>query len=99
MTTVAPTGTLAMIADCSSGIEPLFAVSFVKRVLDGRELVYVHAAFIRMAREGGFYSEELMQTVARMGGVQELAAVPAIVAFPIVRGSEAYLSWVREETG
>jgi ribonucleoside-diphosphate reductase alpha chain len=76
VTTVAPTGTLAMIADCSSGIEPLFAVSFVKRVMDGRELVYVHPAFIRMAREGGFYSEGLMQTVARMGGVQELAEVP-----------------------
>jgi ribonucleoside-diphosphate reductase alpha chain len=76
VTTIAPTGTLAMIADCSSGIEPLFAVSYVKRVLDGRELVYVHPAFIRMAREGGFMSDGLMRTVARTGGVQELDEVP-----------------------
>ena len=77
VTTVAPTGTLAMIADCSSGIEPLFAVSYVKRVLDGRELVYVHPAFVRMARERGFLSDELMRTIAKTGGVQGLAAVPA----------------------
>jgi ribonucleoside-diphosphate reductase alpha chain len=76
VTTVAPTGTLAMIADCSSGIEPLFAVSYIKRVLDGRELVYVHPAFVRMAKESGFFSEGLMHTVARTGGVQELAEVP-----------------------
>ncbi len=79
VTTVAPTGTLAMIADCSSGIEPLFAVSYIKRVLDGRELVYIHPAFIRLAREQGFLSEGLMQTVARTGGVQELAEVPESV--------------------
>lgn len=76
VTTVAPTGTLAMIADCSSGIEPLFAVSYVKRVLDGRELVYVHPAFVRMAAEYGFGSENLMRMVARTGGVQELTEVP-----------------------
>jgi ribonucleoside-diphosphate reductase alpha chain len=76
VTTVAPTGTLAMIADCSSGIEPLFAVSFVKRVLDGRQLVYVHPAFVRMAKELGFWSEAMLATVARTGGVQEIADVP-----------------------
>jgi len=76
VTTVAPTGTLAMIADCSSGIEPLFAVSFVKRVLDGRELVYVNPAFVRLAKEMGFWSEAMMQMIARTGGVQELAEVP-----------------------
>jgi ribonucleoside-diphosphate reductase alpha chain len=79
VTTVAPTGTLAMIADCSSGIEPLFAVSYVKRVMDGRELVYIHPAFVRMARAQGFYSEELMRMVARTGGVQSLTEVPAAV--------------------
>lgn len=79
VTTVAPTGTLAMIADCSSGIEPLFAVSFVKRVLDGRELVYVHPAFVRLARAAGFLSDELMHTIARTGGVQGLPPVPAPV--------------------
>jgi len=79
VTTVAPTGTLAMIADCCSGIEPLFAVSFVKRVLDGRELVYVHPAFQRLAAAQGFLSAELMHTIARTGGVQGLAQVPAAV--------------------
>ncbi len=79
VTTIAPTGTLAMIADCSSGIEPIFAVSFIKRVLDGRELVYVHPAFVRLARSGGYLSEELMHTIAHTGGVQGLAPVPAEV--------------------
>ena len=79
VTTVAPTGTLAMIADCSSGIEPLFAVSYVKRVMDGRELVYVHPAFVRIARERGFMSDELMRTVAQTGGVQGLSTVPGEV--------------------
>jgi ribonucleoside-diphosphate reductase alpha chain len=79
VTTVAPTGTLAMIADCSSGIEPLFAVSYIKRVLDGRELVYVHPAFVRIAKEQGFLSDSLMETVARTGGVQELSQVPEAV--------------------
>jgi ribonucleoside-diphosphate reductase alpha chain len=79
VTTVAPTGSIAMIADCSSGIEPLFAVSYVKRVLDGSELTYVHPGFERRVHEAGLDSETLRRVVARTGGVRELAELPEAI--------------------
>lgn len=76
VTTIAPTGTISIIAGCSSGIEPLFAVNYVKRVMDGTDLVEVNPMFEKVARERGFYSEELMKTIAERGGVRGLAEVP-----------------------
>ncbi len=76
VTTIAPTGTLSIIASCSSGIEPLFAVSYIKRVMDGTELVEVNPYFERIARKRGFYSEELMRKIAERGGVRGMAEVP-----------------------
>jgi len=76
VTTIAPTGTLSIIASCSSGIEPLFAISYIKRVMDGTELVEVNPYFERVARERGFYSEELMRKIAERGGVRGMAEVP-----------------------
>lgn len=75
-TTIAPTGSISIIAGCSSGIEPLFAVAFVRKVLDGTELVEVNEHFEKMARERGFYSEELMKKVAERGSVRDLDEVP-----------------------
>ena len=60
-TTIAPTGTLSIIADCSSGIEPLFALSFVRNVMDNDKLMEVNPYFESVAREKGFYSTELME--------------------------------------
>lgn len=76
VTTIAPTGTLSIIASCSSGVEPLFAVSYVKRVLDGAELVEVNPCFEAVARDRGFYSEELMRKIADNGGVRGIDEVP-----------------------
>jgi ribonucleoside-diphosphate reductase alpha chain len=76
VTTIAPTGTLSIIASCSSGIEPLFAISYIKRVMDGTELVEVNPYFERVARERGFYSEELMRKIAERGSVRGMAEVP-----------------------
>ncbi|MBM4237145.1 MAG: adenosylcobalamin-dependent ribonucleoside-diphosphate reductase, partial [Euryarchaeota archaeon] len=53
---IAPTGTISMIADCSSGIEPLYAISYVKHVLGGEHLREIHPEFVRVAKERGFYS-------------------------------------------
>jgi len=70
-TTIAPTGTISIIADASSGIEPLFALAYVRRnVLDADELPVVNPLFERVAKERGFYSPELMRRVAREGSIQ-----------------------------
>ncbi|MCL0057457.1 vitamin B12-dependent ribonucleotide reductase [Dehalococcoidales bacterium] len=63
-TTIAPTGTLSIIAGCSSGIEPLFALSYVRNILDGDQLVEVNPYFEEVAKKEGFYSEELMRQLA-----------------------------------
>ena len=77
VTTIAPTGTISIISDCSSGIEPLFAVAFVrKNVLGGEELVDVNRLFERVAKEKGFYSEELMREISKTGSVREIDSIP-----------------------
>jgi ribonucleoside-diphosphate reductase alpha chain len=77
-TTIAPTGTISIIAGASSGIEPIFALSYVRRnLLDaGDELVEVNPAFERVAKERGFYSDDLMRRIAETGSVQNMAEVP-----------------------
>ncbi len=64
---VAPTGTISIIAGCSSGIEPLFALAFVRNVMDGTRLLEVNPLFEQVAREQGFFSPELMEQVAQRG--------------------------------
>ncbi len=76
VTTIAPTGTISIIANSSSGIEPLFAVSYIRTVLDKNRLVEVNPAFERIARERGFYSAELMERIAEAGTVRGMAEVP-----------------------
>jgi ribonucleoside-diphosphate reductase alpha chain len=76
-TTIAPTGTISIIAGCSSGIEPLFAVSYVRRkILDDDEMIEVHPYFEEIAHSGGFYSEALMKRIAEEGSVRHLEGVP-----------------------
>jgi ribonucleoside-diphosphate reductase alpha chain len=79
VTTIAPTGTISIIANASSGVEPLFAVSFVKNVMDGTKLIEVNPYFEQIAKERGFYSEELMQRIAEHGTVADIPEVPADV--------------------
>jgi ribonucleoside-diphosphate reductase alpha chain len=75
-TVIAPTGTLSIIAGCSSGIEPVFALSFVRRVLEGRELLEINPVFESEAKARGFYSAELMLEIARAGSIGEVREVP-----------------------
>ena len=75
-TTIAPTGTLSMIANCSSGVEPLFAIVYEKNVLDGQHLMEVHPAFERVAKQEGFYSEEFMKMVAESGSLNKIYGIP-----------------------
>lgn len=76
VTTIAPTGTLSIIAGCSSGIEPLFAVSFVRNVLDGTKMIDVNPYFEKTAIERGFWSSELMEAIAKKGSVQGFEEIP-----------------------
>ena len=76
VTTIAPTGTISIIANTSSGIEPIFAVSFVRQVLDNNILVEVHPLFEKMAKERGIYSEALMEKIAEHGTIQEIQEIP-----------------------
>ena len=75
-TTIAPTGTISIICNTSSGIEPLFAVSYVRQVLDNDVLVEVHPIFEKIARERGFYSRELMRKIAEQGSIQKMDEIP-----------------------
>jgi ribonucleoside-diphosphate reductase alpha chain len=75
-TTIAPTGTLSIIASCSGGIEPIFALSFTKNILDGAHLVEVNPYFEEAARQGGFYSEELMKKLAEGVHLKDIEGVP-----------------------
>jgi len=76
VTTIAPTGTISMIAGCSSGIEPIFALAFTRNVLDGAELVEANPLFEEIAKERGFYTPELMKQVAKTGGLHDVNDVP-----------------------
>src|SRR6185369_14089088 len=76
VTTIAPTGTISIIANASSGVEPLFAVSYIRTVMDKNVLVEVNPIFEKIAKERGFYSEALMQKIAEHGTVQDIAEIP-----------------------
>jgi ribonucleoside-diphosphate reductase alpha chain len=76
VTTVAPTGTISIIAGCSSGIEPLFAVSFMRNVLGGARLFETNYLFEEVAKKRGFYSAKLLEEIARTGSVQKIEGVP-----------------------
>lgn len=92
-TTIAPTGSISMIFDVSSGIEPLFAISFVKRVLDGKELLYVNKYFEKTAIDRGFYSKELMLRIANKNSIQDILEIPEDVRKVFVVAHDIAPEW------
>ena len=76
VTTIAPTGTLCMIAEVSSGIEPVYAIVYAKHVLNGSELLYINSQFEKEVKEREIYSHELMRKVAKTGSIQEIKEIP-----------------------
>jgi ribonucleoside-diphosphate reductase alpha chain len=93
VTTIAPTGTISIIAGASSGIEPLFAISYVRRVLEGTELVEVHPYFEEVARRRGFYSPELMRAVAQTGSVRDFKEIPKDIRRLFVTAHDVSPRW------
>ena len=76
VTTIAPTGTISMIADTSGGIEPNFALVYVKRVMDDDRLLYMNRHFEDAAKAGGWFSRDLMEKIAAGAYLAKLAEVP-----------------------
>jgi ribonucleoside-diphosphate reductase alpha chain len=93
VTTIAPTGTLSIIAGCSSGIEPLFAVCYVRNVMDDDHLVEVNPYFELAAKREGFYSPELMRKIAAHASLREVEEVPEEVQQLFVTAHDVTPEW------
>lgn len=93
VTTIAPTGTISLIAGCSSGIEPLFAVAFMRHVLEGERLFELNPLFERMAKDRGFYNGRLLEKVVRAGSIGGLSEIPEDVRSIFVTAHEVSPEW------
>jgi ribonucleoside-diphosphate reductase alpha chain len=92
-TTIAPTGTLSIIAGCSSGIEPLFALSFVRNVMDNDKLLEVNPYFEEVANDQRFYSRELMDEIAKRGSIKKIKQIPKDVRKVFVTAHDVSPDW------
>ena len=93
-TTIAPTGTISIIAGCSSGIEPAFALVYKRsNVLDNDEMIEVNPVFENIAKEMGFYSEDLMDLVAEKGSIQDIESIPESVRSVFVTAHDITPEW------
>ena len=93
VTTIAPTGTLSIIAGCSSGIEPIFAVSYVRTVMDNDKLIEVHPIFEEQARREGWYSKELMEKISTRSSIQDVEEIPMAIRRIFVTAHDIEPEW------
>lgn len=96
VTTIAPTGTISIIAGSSSGIEPMFAIAYQHIVHDehlDRKLSFVNPDFEKVARERGFWTEELMTKVSEKGVVRDIAEIPEDVRRVFGTAHEIDIDW------
>ncbi len=92
-TTIAPTGTISIIAGCSSGVEPIFAVAYQRKVLDGETLFEVHPVFEHIAKQNGFYSEKLVEEIAQTGSIQHMKGIPQKIRRLFVTAHDIAPEW------
>ena len=92
-TTIAPTGTLSIIAGCSGGIEPLFALVYTRNILDGTKMIEANPCFEDVAKKGGFYSEELMKQLAGGAHLSDILGIPTAVKKVFVTAHEISPEW------
>ena len=94
LTTIAPTGTISIIAGpCSSGIEPLFALSYHRSVMDNDKLVEVEPLFEQVARQRGFYSSQLMEKIAQSASIKDIKEIPEDVRRIFVTSHDIAPEW------
>jgi len=94
LTTIAPTGTISIIAGpCSSGIEPIFAICYYRNVMDNDKLVEVDPVFEDIAKERGFYSRELMEKIAEKGSIHDIQEIPEDVRNIFVTAHDVSPEW------
>lgn len=91
--TIAPTGSISIIAGCSSGIEPLFALCYTRNILDNDKLVEVNTYFKEIAHKRGFYSPELMNIIAEKGSIQDITTIPEDVRRVFVISHDITPEW------
>ncbi|MEW6201957.1 MAG: vitamin B12-dependent ribonucleotide reductase [bacterium] len=91
--TIAPTGTISIIANASSSVEPYYAVSYVRNVMDNDELVEVNPYFEKAALEGGFFNETLMKRIARTGSIQNMTEIPENIRRLFVTAHDITPEW------
>jgi ribonucleoside-diphosphate reductase alpha chain len=92
-TTIAPTGTISIIAGTSSGIEPLFAISFIRNVLDGTQLLETNRVFEEVAKREGIHSEELIMEIAKKGSLTRIDGIPDTVKRLFVTALDISPEW------
>ncbi|MCP8322849.1 MAG: vitamin B12-dependent ribonucleotide reductase [Candidatus Methylarchaceae archaeon HK02M2] len=93
LTTIAPTGSISIIAGCSSGIEPIYAVCYTRNVLDDQKLVEVNPFFKKIAMEQGFYSEDLMDNISKKGSLKEIDGIPELVKRVFITAHDIAPEW------
>ena len=92
-TCIAPTGTISMIAAASGGIEPLFGLTFIRKVMDGTELIEVNPIFEKVAKERNFYSDELMREISTHGSAHGIDDIPEDVQEVFVTAHDITPEW------
>jgi ribonucleoside-diphosphate reductase alpha chain len=92
-TTIAPTGTISIIANASGGIEPLFAISFIRNILDNTEMLEVNPIFERVVKGRGLYSEDLMRRIAKCGSIHDMAEIPQDIRNAFVTAHDITPEW------
>jgi len=92
-TTIAPTGTISIISACSSGVEPLFALSFTRNVMDNDKLPEIHPLVIKRLKEENLYSEDIVRKIANHGSIQDIEELPESIKRVFVTSHDIQPEW------
>ena len=92
-TTIAPTGTISIIVDASSGIEPLFALSYVRRTAEGKILIYFDKNLKKALIENNLYNDEIVERITKEGTIKNIEEIPKKIRKIFVVGSDIAAEW------